>query len=112
MSKFKEMLDRDIKNVFLNADEFGEEHVIDGETVVCVFDNYMTDNRDQGTLPDRVDFADGIYRSRLQLYVKESDLGYIPRSRDPIDIDGKVYIVASVARDIGMLTITLEVNDT
>lgn len=41
---FKDVLRSDIKSVFLNFEEFGEEHEINGETVLIIIDeNELTE---------------------------------------------------------------------
>ena len=36
---FKELVAQDTKKVFINPEEFGEEHEIDGKTVMVIIDN-------------------------------------------------------------------------
>jgi len=36
---FKEQIAADTKNVFMNALEFSEEHIIDGRNMLCIVDN-------------------------------------------------------------------------
>lgn len=44
MKTFKDVLRSDIKSVFLNFEEFGEEHEINGETVLIIIDeNELTE---------------------------------------------------------------------
>ena len=38
MSSFKEQLARDVKNLFMNTDEFANEHTIDGRTMPVIVD--------------------------------------------------------------------------
>ena len=39
MSTFQEMLRQDIGSVFLNPEEFGEIHVVDGKEMVVILDD-------------------------------------------------------------------------
>ena len=54
---FQEMLSQDIKDIFLNPEEFGETHLVDGkEMVVILDDNELVERNDkvfQSTLPLR-----------------------------------------------------------
>ena len=36
--EFKKALEEDIEGVFLNIDEFGEAHVVDGKEMIVLFD--------------------------------------------------------------------------
>ena len=42
MSAFKDAVSKDVKAVFLNLDEFANEHTLNGKTVVCVVDKDLT----------------------------------------------------------------------
>ena len=109
---FKQMVQEDLTSVFLNLEEFAEPYVIDGVTLPAVLDDYVIDNADRGTLPDRIGFSDGIYRNARRLLVKADDLGYLPTAREIMRVNNKLYMVSSVKEDMGLLTIVLEVNDT
>ena len=45
---FREMLDDDIKNVFLNVEEFGSEHFVEGKKITCIFDDEALRERQSG----------------------------------------------------------------
>lgn len=110
MSKFKEMLERDIKNVFLNPNEFGEEHVIEGKTVVCVLDDYMTTPLKLNGSRQNMQIYEGVYTGGLVVYVKLSDLEFEPVPSQHLDVDDVIYLVVNCRNDYGMLTITLEAS--
>ena len=80
----KDEILKDIDDVFLNLEEFGETHTIDGKPVMCMFDD------------DALKIRSGsnelsVSESSLLLFAKESDL---PRKvvGDDLLIDGRIYI--------------------
>ena len=51
---FQEMLSQDIKDIFLNPEEFGETHLVDGkEMVVILDDNELVERNDKVKIIDR-----------------------------------------------------------
>ena len=44
---FKELVAQDNKRIFLNPDEFGEEHKIDGKEMLIIIDNYEEIEREK-----------------------------------------------------------------
>lgn len=99
---FKEELLEDINNIFLNLDEFGEEHIINGKPVICMLDDDSLKLR-QGS--NELSISD----SSLLLFAKESDL---PRKvvGDDLTIDGKIYIVDDWKVNLGMAEVVLHRN--
>jgi len=51
VSAFKEQVANDIYNVFLNLDEFAEEHLIEGKTIPVVIDDDDLTEKKKGTDP-------------------------------------------------------------
>lgn len=92
----------DIDNVFLNLEEFGEEHTIDGKKVVCVFDDDALKMRSGSN-------ELSVSESSLLLFAKVSDL---PRKvvGDDLLIDGRIYIVDDWKVNLGMAEIALHQN--
>ena len=99
---FKEEMLKDIDDVFLNLDEFGETHNINGKPVVCMLDDDALKLR-QGS--NELSISD----SSLLLFAKTSDL---PRKvvGDDLTIDGKIYIVDDWKVNLGMAEVVLHRN--
>ncbi len=125
---FKDRVLKDVKNVFLNTDEFAENHdvIYDGKTYekipVVLENNTMTENPNQG----RRDFKtttqiDGIYISSITAFIALEDLGgVIPEQNSTVEIDDgealgkpffRKYNVLSSACDMGMITLELRMYD-
>ena len=93
----------DIDNVFMNMQDFGEEHTIDNKKVVCVIDD------------DALKIRSGsnelsVSESTLLLFAKESELPKRKVAGDEILIDGRIYIVDDWKVNFGVAEIVLHQN--
>ncbi len=111
MSTFKDQVEKDNANVFLNLEEFGETHELNGIPCTCIL---------QGdTVQQTLSIGDGINKTYPTIYgaditvnVKKADLeGEIPVYGQLFHMDDDTYLVESVKEDMGMLTIGLVAND-
>lgn len=103
---FNEQIDADISGVFINADEFGEEHNLNGVICTCVIQSptaketfisgYKYNPYDNSVVGDTV-----------VIHVGKSLIGEVPTQGQRFDVDGEVYLVSSCVDDMGMLSITL-----
>ena len=83
---FKEELENDIEKTFLNIDEFGEEHTVDGRNIICMFDDDRLTAR-QGS--NELAVSD----SSVLLFAHVKDLPKRKVASEKLIIDGKVYVV-------------------
>jgi hypothetical protein len=101
MLSFKDQLEQDMTNVFLNGDEFADQHDIDGVTVLAV----LTD------AADKTANAEGLTVTGKELHAKAAGLPalYIGRT---LMIDGQPYTVTSEP-DVfgGGLSVMLELKN-
>jgi len=120
MSGFKDAVAADIRNVFLNPDEFAEIRTVryDGNEyadIPIVLNGIKFDKRQQTA----ADHAQGLYRVTDVLHVSRADLGgKMPERGLPISINTKEggvffrqYYVATAQDTVGMLRIELEAID-
>ena len=91
---------------FFNLDEFAEIHDINGQNMTCIIDNHISKQRTNR----QSDNYDGLFMRQIVLFVKESDLGYVPDYDQRMTIDGKWYTVMEYSANNGLLEITLGVN--
>lgn len=104
MSAFKEQLERDIDAIFLNPEEFGETHVIDGKEMTVVIDSHKL-----AELKAKAQYADAIYTASLLVFVKPKDLGYRPAVDSFLEVDGRDYRVMQVSGEL-LYQLILEAN--
>lgn len=99
---FKDKLQSDLDNVFLNPDEFGELHEIEGNEVICVFDDM--------TLSERTGGSELIMsQSSILLYAKTTDLPPRRGYGESLLVDSVDYMVVRWDEDMGMSSITLTI---
>ena len=106
MSSFKDMVAADISAVFLNPDEFGEPHTLEGRECICVVSADATSDR-KAALQGGRRTPDGLHGDYVTVCVKASDLAKEPKEGGPFRMDGKRYVVDKCTNDMGMLTIEL-----
>ena len=102
MSLKDEMLN-DIDNVFLNLEDFGEKHIIDGKPIVCIVDDEALKIRSGSN-------ELSVSESSLLLFAKESDLPKRKVSGEVLMINGKPYIVDDWKVNLGMAEVVLHQN--
>ena len=110
MTPFQEQIDADNAAIFMNENEFAEEHDLNGTVCpailqdISVAEELSTGGGVTQTYP-------GLYGSRLQVNCKTEDLPEVPRYGQTFLVDGKLYLVESCDNDMGILTIQLIAND-
>ncbi len=100
---FKEQLQRDIEEVFLNLDEFAEIHNIEGKKIPVVMDTDQMDKNVQIL---------GLIEADMLIMGKENDF---PANLEPgrmLNVDGREMIVANVSRKQGIVEVALRQNRT
>ena len=103
---FKELLQQDVKNVFLNPAEFGETHTVnDKEMVIVIDDHELLERQIQGQ------YADGIYMKRKLAYVPAADFGPLPAKGSLFMIDEEGYIVVEAIAEGDIYAVTIEANE-
>lgn len=111
MSTFKEQIEKDNVEVFLNLCEFGETHYLNDIPCTCIL---------QGdTVQQALSIGDGINKTYPTIYgadvtvnVRKEDLEEeVPVYGQLFKLDDDMYLVQSVKDDMGMLTIGLVANE-
>ena len=95
---FKAMVEADRRRTFLNLDEFGEKHTVEGRAIAAVLDDNALKERQGGQ-------ELSVAESSLLLYAAVEDL---PARRPAGEgLDGREYIVNDWSEDIGIATVAL-----
>ena len=107
MSKFKDVINADIKSVFINVDEFSDKHIInDKEMVVQIDDNEAVERQ------LKINPNTGVFTRQLIIYVAVEDFGKMPYIGQVINLDGLIYRVVNVSSETGIYAITIERSKT
>ena len=122
MISFKEMVESDIKNVFLNPDEFAEKKTVkyDGETYSNIPIVLTKTKESERSIPSG-DNAQGIHLVSAIAHIALSDLnGVVPEQKQSIYIsDGNAlggvfyqrYKIVTSDVQVGMAVLELEAYD-
>jgi len=106
MVSFKEILRNDARTVFLNPQEFGEEHVVNGKKMPVIIDDNELAEREK-----RINsHMDGVYKKKSLVYVNALDFGALPGFGKPIKIDNASFIVIDSLNEGGVYSLHLEAN--
>ena len=108
MSAFKEMVTEDMDDVFLNPEEFADEHDLNGALCNCIVESPTTEERfEKGKDYDGQDAMHGL---TAIIHVKKSDIEEMPSEGQSFSLDGSYSLVDSCTEHMGMLTIKLKEN--
>lgn len=104
MSSFKDIIKQDIKNTFMNGDEFSDKHVIDGKEMSVIVDGFELLEREK-KLKDK---TDGLFLKQKLIYVAAEDFGPLPSIGRVIKLDKSNYRIIDAIAENGMYSLTLE----
>ena len=103
---FKEQLAKDAGSVFLNPEEFGETHVVNGQEMVIIIDNNEQIEREK-----RVGQSNGaVYANQKLFYVAASDFGALPKQGSALMMDGERYLVDDAVSEGDIYSISIHAN--
>ena len=94
------MVANDLRTTFLNLEEFGEEHRVEGKTITAILDD--------DTLKDRQGGQElSVAESSLLLFAAVEDLPARRPAGEGLNVDGREYIINDWREDMGLATIAL-----
>ncbi len=113
MSAFKDAVADDMDDVFLNEDEFAEEHNLNGTDCLCIVESPTTKAElTNGGSGEKYKGYDAVHGAIATVHVKKADIGEMPVEDQDFTLDGEMFIVDSCVEHTGMLTIELKANIT
>lgn len=95
MNPFMRQLSKDIDNIFLNPEEFGSIHNINGTDMLVVIDTSKL-----ADLKTKSQYAEELYHAKELLFIKPEDLGYRPAKGSDFELDGDRYSVLEVTGEL------------
>lgn len=105
MSAFKDAIAKDVKTVFINLDEFAEEHNLNDEIVACIVDKDIISEQ-----ANKSEIREGVFVNTLTIYVDVKDVKERPVKGEQIRLDDEWYFVEDVSVEDGVLVIVVEAN--
>ena len=106
MLTFKEIVRTDIQNMFLNPEEFAEEHVVNGKKMKILIDNNEMIEREKR----EKSYIRGIYKKQFLIYVAAKDYGPLPGLGTSVNLDNNIFLVSDAVNEMGVYSISLEAN--
>ena len=103
---FKEILESDVHEVFMNIDEFSDIRMVNGKEMAVQIDSNEQIEREKRMNQH----VDGIYKNQKMMYVAASDFGKLPAQGSKVTVDGKLYTVTDAISEGGIYSITIEAN--
>ena len=104
---FKEAIREDISAVFMNIDEFGAMHDLNGKQKPMIVDNNELIERSKKAKSD----MDGVNVKTTLIFIKARDYGGgLPPVGYAITLDGVSYRVTDAMNEDGVYSIHLEAN--
>lgn len=101
---FKDVIQSDINQLFINSQEFGEEHLVDGKTM-----NVMIDNNEQIEREKReTKMGEGLFIKQVLFYVSQEEFGKLPKIGRQMMFDSRKYLVKDAINEDGIYSISLE----
>ena len=101
---FKDMVAADIAEVFLNLDELGETHEVNGLPMTIIMDDMEMVEREKRLKSN----DDGVHRKQILFYVAAEEFGALPAANREITVDGKRYRVTDAVSEDGIYSISGE----
>lgn len=106
MMSFKDIIEQDVHQTFLNTAEFSDIHTVNGKEMPVQIDSNEQIEREK-----RINqHMDGIYKNQKLIYVSATDYGSLPKQGSLLNLDGRSYRVADAIHEDGVYSITLEAN--
>lgn len=100
---FKAMVEADRRRTFLNLDEFGEKHTVEGRAIAAVLDDNALNALKERQGGQELSVAE----SSLLLYAAVEDLPARRPAGEGLNVDGREYIVNDWSEDMGIATVAL-----
>lgn len=101
MTSFREMIRKDIDEIFLNPEEFADYHDINGQRVKCVMDTDVTRQFGRDGTERRL----GVMNNQIRIFIKISDMVPAPVQDQLLVVDGSHHRVDSVSVEDGVLVV-------
>lgn len=106
MRSFKEQMKQDIKSTFMNFDEFGEAHRLNGKNKLVIIDEIELNEREKRTR-DEIK-GEGLHKKQLLFYIEAEKFGPLPSPGNLLNFDGRDYIVTDAVNEDGIYSVSLE----
>lgn len=101
-------MERDIRSTFMNFDEFGEVHKLNGKKKLVIVDENELTEREKRIRNRSEAKGEGLHKKQLLFYIEAEKFGPLPSPGNLLDFDGKEYIITDANDEAGIYSISLE----
>lgn len=101
---FKEVITNDISKVFINFNEFGTKHTLNGREINCVIDEDKFQLKESKEI---LSTEEGVMLKGMTVYINSTDLKATPHSGEKFKLDDIRYEVLKCKEDFGVYEIDL-----
>lgn len=101
---FKDTLEKDLTNVFFNANELADKHVLEDQELDIVVESNLGDVKGYGR--DQLSATQEVFSNFKTILVKSSDF-YIPKIGSSLVLDGEEYYVEEAEEEMGVIRIVV-----
>lgn len=109
MKSFNDFLNEDLF-IFVNPAEMGENAIVDGKEL-CVTITHNSNDEKKRLISRGYDIdPQGVYNVMMTMYVRLTDLGYVPVKGDTMIVNKKEYTIIGAGEEKGLVTVRLERN--
>lgn len=99
-ASFKDVIAKDLRSTFLNLEEYGEPHRVEGKEITIVVDESAIKELTGGQKL-------GIAESSLLFCAAVEDLPPRRPAGEGLNVDGREYMILDWSEDIGLATVAL-----
>ena len=108
MRTFKEQIERDNRSVFMNFDEFGAIHRLNGKKKLVIVDEIELTDREKRIRSGDGIKGEGLHKKQLLFYIEAEKFGPLPSPGNLLNFDGKDYNITDANDEDGIYSISLE----
>jgi hypothetical protein len=103
MSRFKDQIAKDL-DIFINADEFADWHVLNGIEIKCVVDMNQVS---KAKFNHGSSFNDGLYECDVVISYKYGDYPKMFATHEECKLDGIIYRIDNFSFNEGLVELRL-----
>lgn len=102
----KDVMKRDVEDIFMDGMEFAEEHTFEGKKIKCIVDENILVQ-----LNSRKKF-EGLGENQILVFIPEEELDFFPEEDERVVFDNAHKTIKKVSKNLGIYEIIMEAYTT
>lgn len=103
---FKDLIREDVSKTFMNPEEFGELHILNGVSICLIIDNNEMVEREKRYAAGT--YKNGISTRQVLFYVTAEAFGPLPQPGRTLTLDKQTYVVTDAISEGGIYSVSME----